>query len=87
MDSCVLVVTMCTKRFEWHFGKVLLTVREFCNFVDVYTGAVKRDSSDCVTLGFENSFGSAPAHIIAKYSKYKHCMKNLMRSSKSHKTN
>ena len=87
MDSCVLVVTTCTKIFEWHFGKVLPTVREFCSFVDVYAAAVKKDSSDCVPLGHENSFGSAPAHIIAKYSKYKHCMKNLTRSSKSHKMN
>ena len=54
MDSCVLVVTMCTKRFECHFDKVLPAVREFCSFVDVYTKAVKKDSSDCVTLGFEN---------------------------------
>ena len=47
---------------------------------------MKYDSSNDVPLRFENSFRSDPACYIAKYSKYKHCMKTLTRKAKSHGT-
>ena len=46
---------------------------------------MKKDSNDYVSSGFENSFSNNPAHFAAKYSKYKHCTKNLTRNAKSHK--
>ena len=60
------------------------TEREFSNFVDHYSVTMRKDSSDFVPSGFENLFGSDPAHFIVKYSKYKYCIKNLVRNSKSH---
>ena len=63
------------------------TEREFCNFVDCYAVAVKKDSSGYVPSGFENSFRSDHARFVAKYSKYKHLTKNLGRKAKSHETN
>ena len=48
--------------------KELPTEREFGNFVNRYTVAVKKDSSDNVPSGFDSSFGSDPAHFVAKYS-------------------
>ena len=65
MDSCVLVVAMYVYRFVLHFGKELPTEREFGNFVDRYAVAMKKDSSDYVPSGFENSFRSDPACFIA----------------------
>ena len=65
----------------------VLTEREFGNFIDHYAAAVKKDSSGYVLSGFENSFRSDHARFVAKYSKYKHCTKNLTRNAKSHKTN
>ena len=87
VDLCVLVVTTYTKKFVLHFGKELSTEREFGNFVDHHAVAVKKDSSDYVSSGFENSFRSYPATYIAKYSKYKDCTKTLARNTKSHETN
>ena len=87
VDSCVFVVATYTKKFVLHFGKELPTEREFGNFVDHYAVAVKKDSSDYVPSGFENSFRSYSARYVAKYSKHKHCTKNLARNAKSHKTN
>ena len=87
VDSCVLVVATYAKKLGLHFGKELLTEREFGNFVDCYTVAVMKDSTDYVPSGFENSFRSDPACYVAKYSKYKHCMKTLTRNAKSHETN
>ena len=89
MDSRVLVVTTHTKKFGQHFGKELPTEREFNNFVDRCIVAMKKDSIDFVSSGFENSFGSDPASFVAKYFKYKHkhCTKNLVRNSKFHETN
>ena len=89
MDSCVLVVTTYTKKLGngWHFAKELSTEREFSNFVDCYTVAMKKVSSDFVSSGFENLFGSDHARFVAKSFKHKHCTKNLARNSKSYKTN
>ena len=87
VDSCVLVVATDAQRFVLHFGKELLTEREFGNFIDHYTVAMKKDSSGYVPSGFENSFRVDHASFVAKYSKYKHCTKNLARNPKSHKTN
>ena len=81
VDICVLVVATYAKRFVLHFGKELPTEREFGNFVDYYAVAVKKDSSDYVPSGFKYSFRSDHAHFIAKYSKYKHCTKNLARNA------
>ena len=87
VDSSVLVVATDAQRFVLHFGEQLPTEREFSNFVDRYAIAVKEDSSDDVPSGFKNLFRSDPACFIAKYSKYKHCTKNLMRNAKSHEMN
>ena len=76
------------RSFGLHFGKELSTEREFGNLADHYAVAVKEDSSDYASSRFKNSSGSDdPVCFIAKYSKYKYCMKNLVRNSKSHKTN
>ena len=83
--SCVLVVATYAKKFGLHFDEELYAEREFGNFVDRYTVAKKKDSSDYILSGFENSFRSYPTHFVAKYSKYKHCTKNLMRNAKSYK--
>ena len=48
MDSCVLMVTICTKKFRWHFGKELPTKNEFGNFVDDCAMALKKVSSNYV---------------------------------------
>ena len=87
VDLCVLVIATNVQRFVLHFGKELPTEREFGNFVNHYAVAMKKDSSGYVPSGFENSFGSDPAHFVAKYSKYKYCINNLVRNAKSHKTN
>ena len=87
VDSCVLVVSTDAQRFVLHFGKELPTEKEFGNFIDRYAVAVKKDSSGYVPSGFENSFRSDHASFIAKYPKYKHCIKNLARNAKSHETN
>ena len=87
VDSCVQVVATYEKKLGMHFGKELPTEREFGNFVDNYAVAVKNDSSDDIPSRFENSFRSDPACCVAKYSKYKHCTRTLMRKAKSHKTN
>ena len=79
VDSCVLVVAIYTKKLGLYFGEELPTEREFGNFVDCYAVAVKKDSSDYVPSGFENSFRSDHACYVAKYSKYKHCMKTLVK--------
>ena len=87
VDSCILVVATYVKRFVLHFGKELPIEREFSNFVDRYTVAVKKDSRDYVPSSFESSFRDDYARFLAKYSKYKHYIKNLTRNAKSHKTN
>ena len=87
VDSCVLVVATDALKFVLHFDEELLTEREFGNFIDLYAVAVKKDSSDCVPSGFENLFRSDHARFVAKYSKYKHCIKNLARNAKSHEAN
>ena len=87
VDSCVLVVAADAQRYVLHFGKELPTEREFGNFIDRYAVAVRKDSSSYVPSGFENSFRSDHACFVAKYSKYKHCTKNLARNAKSHETN
>ena len=87
VDSCVLVVATYAKKLGLHFVKELPAEREFGNFVDSYAVAMKKDSSHYVPSGFENSFRSDPACYVLKYSKYKHCMKTLARSTKSHETN
>ena len=79
-----VLVHSYAKKLGLHFGEELPTEREFGNFVDRYAVAVKKDSSDYVP---ENSFRSDHAHFVAKYSKYKHCTKNLARNAKSHETN
>ena len=84
MDSCVWVVTIYIKMFEWHFGEVLPAVREFSNFVDHYTVAMKKYSSDNVPWGFEYSFGSD--HACSVHSELK-SFSYLARNSKSHETN
>ena len=83
VDSCVLVVATYASRIVLHFGKELPTETEFGNFVDRYTVAVKKDSSDYLPSGFENLFRSDHARFVAKYSKYKHCTKNLTRNAVS----
>ena len=70
-----------------HFGEELLTGREFGNFIDRYAIAVKKDSSGYVPSGFENSFRSDHTCFVAKYCKYKHCTKNLVRNAKSDEAN
>ena len=70
-----------------HFGEELPTEREFVNFVDHYAVAMKKDSSYYVPSGFEYSFRSDHAHFVEKYSKRKHCTKNLARNAKSHDMN
>ena len=87
VDSCALVVATDAQRDVLHFGEELPTEREFSNFVDRYAVAMKTDSSGYVPSGFKNSFRSDHAHFVAKYSKYKHCIKNLARNAKSHETN
>ena len=87
MDSCVLVVATYAKKLGLHFGKELPTEREFGKFGDRYAVVVEIDSSDYVPSGFENSFRSNPARYVAKYSKYKHCTKNLAKNAKSYETN
>ena len=88
VDSCVLVIATGAYRFVLHFGKESPTEREFGNFVDCYVvAAVKKDFSGYVPSGFENSFRSEHACFVAKYSKYKHCIKNLARNAKSQETN
>ena len=86
-DSCVLVIATYEKKLGLYFGKELPTEREFDNFVDHYAVAMKNDSSDNVPSRFKNSFTSDPDCYLAKYSKYKHCTKNLARKAKSHETN
>ena len=54
VDSCVLVVATHAKKLGLHFGEELPTEREFGNFADRYTVAVKKDSSDYVPSEFEN---------------------------------
>ena len=44
------------------------TEREFSNVVDCYVVAMREDPSDNVLSEFESSFGSDPAHFVAKYS-------------------
>ena len=73
--------------FVLHFSKELPTEREFGDFVDHYAIAVKKDSSGYVPSGLENSFRSDHACFVAKYSKYKHCIKDVTRNAKSHETN
>ena len=88
VDLCVLVVATYEKNLGLHYGKELPTEREFGNSVDHYGVAMKNDFSDDVPLRFENSFKSdLGGCYIAKYSKYKHCMKTLARKAKSHETN
>ena len=87
VDSCVLVITTFEKKLGLHFGEELPIEREFSNFVDHYTVAMKNDSSDDVPSRFKNSFRSDPACYVAKYSKYKHCTKTLVRKAKSHEMN
>ena len=70
-----------------HFGKELPTEREFGIFVDYCIVGVKKDSSDYLPSRFENSFRSDNSRFVAKYSKYKHCTKNLTRNAKSHEMN
>ena len=70
-----------------HFGEELPTEREFGNFIDRYAVAMKKDSSGYVPSGFENWYRSDHACFVAKYSKYKHCTKNLARNAKSQETN
>ena len=45
VDSCVLVIAAYKIKLELHFGKELPTEREFGNFVDHYTVAVKHNVS------------------------------------------
>ena len=87
VDSCVLVVATYEKKLGLHFGEELPTESEFGNFVDHYTVAVKKDSSDDVTSRFENLFRSDPACYVAEYSKYKHCTKTskISQDELSHK--
>ena len=87
VNLSVLVIATYEKKLGLHFGEELPSERELGNFVDHYAVAVKNDSSDDVPSRFENSFKSDPACYIAKYSKYKHCMKTLVRKAKSHETN
>ena len=87
VDKCALVVATYAKKLGLHFGEELPTEREFGNFVDCYTVAVKKDSSDYVPSGFKNSFRSDSTCYIAKYSKYKHYIKTLVRNAKSHEMN
>ena len=60
VDLCVLVIATYEKKLGLHFGKELLTEKEFGNFVDHYAVAVKKDSSedssDVAPSRFENSF-------------------------------
>ena len=71
VDSCVLVIATYEKKLGLHFGRELPTEREFGNFVDHYTVAVKNDSSDDVP-SFQISLRSDPTCYVAKYSKYKY---------------
>ena len=87
VDSCVLVIATYEKKLGLHFGKQLPAEREFGNFVDHYAVDVKNDSSDNGPSRFENSFRSDSTCYIAKYSRYKHCTKNLARKAKSHEMN
>ena len=87
VDSCVSVVATNAYRFVLHFGKEIPTEREFDKFVYHYTVAVRKDSSGYIPSGFENMFRSDHACFVVKYSKYKHCTKNLARNAKSHETN
>ena len=87
VDLCVLVIATYEKKLGLHFGKELPTEREFGNFVDHYAVAVKNDFSDDASSRFKNSFRSDPTCYVAKYSKYKHCMKTLARKAKSHEMN
>ena len=75
------------RSLDYILAKELPTEREFGNFVDHYTIAVKKDSSDYVPSGFENSFRSDPACYVAKCSKCKRCTKTLVRNAKSPKMN
>ena len=65
INSCVLVVATYAWRFVLHFGEELPIEREFSNFVDRYTVAVKKDSRDYVPQGFENSFRNDHACFLA----------------------
>ena len=48
---------------------------------------MKKDSGDNDPSEFESSFESDSTCFIMKYSKYKHCTKNLVRNSKSDEIN
>ena len=87
VDLGVLVVATDAQRLVLNFGKELITEREFGNFINYYAVAVKKDSGGYVPSGFENSFKSDHVCFVAKYCKYKHCTKNLVRNAKSHETN
>ena len=82
ITGCYRCIEICTA-----FGKEWITEKEFGNFIDCYTVAVKKDFDGYVPSGFENLFRSDHVHFVAKYCKYKHCTKNLTRNAKSHKTN
>ena len=81
------MVATYANKLGLHFGEELLTEREFVNFVDCYAVAMKKDSSYYVPSGFEYLLESDHARFIEKYSKYKHCTKNLVRNTKSHDMN
>ena len=86
VDLCVLVVATYAKKLGLHFGKELSTEREFSIFADHYAVAVKKDYSDYVHSGFENSFRSDPARYIANINiarKPSRGAQNLMRRIKS----
>ena len=76
VDSCVLVVATYAKKLLLNFGKDYL-LKENLVTVDCYALTVKKDFSNHVPLGFENSYRSDPACYVAKYSKHKHYTKNL----------
>ena len=87
VDSCILVAATYANKLGLHFDKELPTEREFVNFVDCYAVAMKKDSSYYVPSRFEYLLESDHACSVEKYSKYKHCTKNLVRNTKSHDMN
>ena len=65
VDSCITVVATYAKKLGLHFGEELPTEREFGNLVYRYNLSVKKDSSNYVPSGFENSLRIDPARYVA----------------------
>ena len=82
ISGCYRCIEVCTTFWQ----RISYLLKEFGNFVDHPAIAVKKDSSGYVPSGFENLFRSDRADFVAKYFKYKHYIKNLMRNAKSHKS-